>query len=172
LQLAEFADIMMGRAVHIYSCVVERGLSMASVSDILAGKGRHMITISSQAPVFTAATVMKDNKVGALLVLDEGRLIGMLSERDISQRVVAEQREPANTLVAEVMTGDVICCRPHTDIEEARSVMKNRRVRHLPVVEEGGGVIGMVSIGDLNAYQVDSAERTIYLLKEYIHGTW
>jgi CBS domain-containing protein len=146
---------------------------MASVSDILAGKGRHMVTISSHATVLTAATVMNDNKVGSLLVLDDGRLIGMVTERDLSQRIVAAQRDPATTRVAEVMTSDVICCRPHTDIEEARSVMKNRRIRHLPVVEEeGGGVIGLISIGDLNAYQVDSAERTIYLLKEYIHGTW
>jgi CBS domain-containing protein len=145
---------------------------MASVSDILAGKGRHMVTISSQASVFMAATVMNDNKVGSLLVLDDGRLIGMVTERDLSQRIVAAQRDPNTTLVGDIMTGDVICCRPHTDIEEARSVMKNRRIRHLPVVEEGGGVIGLISIGDLNAYQVDSAERTIYLLKEYIHGTW
>jgi CBS domain-containing protein len=144
---------------------------MASVSDILAGKGRHMVTISSHATVLTAATVMNDNKVGSLLVLDDGRLIGMVTERDLSQRIVAAQRDPATTRVADIMTGDVICCRPHTDIEEARSVMKNRRVRHLPVVEEDGGVIGLISIGDLNAYQVDSAERTIYLLTEYIHGT-
>ena len=145
---------------------------MASVSDILAGKGRHMVTISSQATVLTAATVMSDNKVGSLLVLDEGRLIGMLTERDVLQRIVAEQRDPKTTAVAEVMTRDVVCCRPHTDMDEARSVMKHRRIRHLPVLEEGGGVIGLISIGDLNAYQVDSAERTIYLLKEYIHGTW
>lgn len=145
---------------------------MAHVSDILAGKARQLITISSQATALTAATVMNDNKVGAVLVLDDGRLVGMLSERDICKRVVAELRDPATTLVADVMTGEVICCRPHTDIEEARSVMKNRRVRHLPVVAEEGGVIGMISIGDLNAYQVDTAERTIYLLKEYIHGTW
>ncbi len=145
---------------------------MASVSDILAGKGRHMVTISSQATVLMAATVMNDNKVGSLLVLDDGRLIGMVTERDLSQRIVAAQRDPATTLVGDIMTSDVICCRPHTDIEEARSVMKNRRVRHLPVVAEEGGVIGLISIGDLNAFQVDSAERTIYLLKEYIHGTW
>ncbi len=145
---------------------------MATVNDILAGKGRHMVTISSQATVLMAATVMNDNRVGSLLVLDEGRLIGMITERDICQRIVARQRDPQTTLVGDIMAGDVICCRSHTDIEEARGVMKNRRVRHLPVVEEDGSVIGLISIGDLNAFQVDSAERTIYLLKEYIHGTW
>jgi CBS domain-containing protein len=159
---------------HISSgFIVERSLFMAKVSDILSGKGPHLVTISSQATVLTAATVMNDNKVGSLLVLEDGRLAGMLTERDILERIVAEQRDPQTTRVVEVMTSDVICCRPHTDLEEARSVMKNRRIRHLPVVEEDeGGVIGVISIGDLNAFQVNHQERTIYLLKEYIHGTW
>jgi CBS domain-containing protein len=145
---------------------------MAMVSDILAGKGRQMVTISGQASVFTAATVMNDNKVGSLLVLEDGRLVGMLTERDISQRVVADQRDPQTTRVADVMAVDVICCQPHTDLEDARSVMMHRRVRHLPVVEEEGGVIGLISIGDLNAHTVDHQERTINLLQGYIQGTW
>ena len=145
---------------------------MAHVSDILAGKGRHMVTISAQATVFTAATLMNDHKIGSLLVLDEGRLVGILTERDILKRVVADQRDPNTARVGEVMTSDVICCRLNTDLEEASSVMKNRRIRHLPVIAEEGGVIGLVSIGDLNAYQVDHQERTIHLLQGYIHGTW
>jgi CBS-domain-containing membrane protein len=69
------------------------------------------------------------------------------------------------------MTRDVVCCRPHTELEEARSVMKHRRVRHLPVMADDGSVLGLISIGDLNAHQVDFQERTIYLLQEYIHTT-
>ena len=68
------------------------------------------------------------------------------------------------------MTRDVICCRPHTSMEEARTVMKNRRVRHLPVVSDSGEVEGIISIGDLNAYHVNSQERTICQLQEYIYG--
>lgn len=146
---------------------------MATVSDILAGKGRHLITISSQATVYQAAVMMNEQKIGSLLVLDEGRLVGILTERDILMRVVADQRDAVTTRVEEVMTRDIICCRPHTEMEEARSVMKHRRIRHMPVITEEGDLVGVLSIGDLNAYQVDHQERTIYLLQEYITtGGW
>ena len=145
---------------------------MASVSDILAGKGMHLITVSAEATVYTAAVLMNEHQVGSLLVLDDGRLVGILTERDILVRVVAEQRDANHARVGEVMTGDVVCCRPHTDLEEVRSVMKHRRLRHLPVIADEAGVVGIISIGDLNAYQVDHQERTIHLLQEYIHGTW
>jgi CBS domain-containing protein len=145
---------------------------MTSVSDILAGKGLHLITISPQANVLLAASLMNERKIGSLLVMDSGQLVGILTERDILQRIVAEQRDPCQTQVGEVMTNDVVCCRPHTDMEEAKSVMKHRRVRHLPVVDEEGIVVGLISIGDLNAHQVDHQERTIYQLHQYIHGTW
>ena len=145
---------------------------MASVNDILAGKGRHLITISAQATVYSAAVLMNERKIGSLLVLEEGQLIGILTERDILMRVVAEQRDANTVSVEEVMTRDVVCCRPHTDLEEAKSVMKHRRIRHLPVMADEGEVVGLISIGDLNAHQVDHQERTIYQLQEYIHGTW
>jgi CBS domain-containing protein len=145
---------------------------MASVNEILAGKGRHVATISPRATVYSAAIFMNEQRIGSLLVMDEGRMVGILTERDILTHVVADQRDANTTQVEDVMTRDVVCCRPHTDMEEARSVMKHRRIRHLPVVVEEGEVVGVISIGDLNAYQVDYQERTIYLLQEYIHGTW
>ena len=145
---------------------------MASVSDILAGKGRRLITTTPDATVYSAAVIMNECKIGSLLVMDEGHLVGILTERDILVRVVADQRDANRTTVGAVMTRDVVCCRPHTDMEEAKSVFKHRRIRHLPVLTEDGEVVGMVSIGDLNAYQVDYQERTIYQLQEYIHGTW
>ena len=115
---------------------------------------------------------MNERKIGSVLVLEEGRLVGILTERDILVRVVADQRDANVTFVGEVMTRDVVCCRPHTDVEEAKSVMKHRRIRHLPVLVENGEVVGLISIGDLDAYQVDFQERTIYQLQEYIQGTW
>jgi CBS domain-containing protein len=145
---------------------------MASINDILSVKGRHLITISSQATVFSAAVLMNERKIGSLLVLEAGRLVGILTERDILMRLVADQRDANTTRVEDVMTHDVVFCRPHTDVEEAKSVMKHRRIRHLPVMEDDGEVVGLISIGDLNAYQVDYQERTIYQLQEYIHGTW
>jgi CBS domain-containing protein len=149
-----------------------RSLSMASVRDLLAGKGRRLITVSPRATVFAAAVIMNEHKIGSLLVMDEGQLVGILTERDILLRVVADQRDANHTDVGEVMTRDVVCCRPHTDLEEAKSVFKHRRIRHLPVLTEEGEVVGLISIGDLNAYQVDEQERTIFQLQEYIHGTW
>src|SRR3989442_15189223 len=109
---------------------------MATVNDILAAKGGHLNTISPHASVYDAAVLMNEHKIGSLLVMEEGRLIGIFTERDILRRIVAEQRDPAATHIGEVMTSDVACCRPHTDLEEARSVMKNRRIRHLPGLSE------------------------------------
>ena len=82
---------------------------------------------------------------------------------------IREQRDPTVTRVADVMTVEVACCTPETTIDEARGAMKNRRIRHLPVVE-GGRLCGLVSIGDLNAHEAFSQEQTIYLLQEYLYG--
>src|SRR5207247_705947 len=113
---------------------------MASIRDLLTVKGRHLITISSQATVYALATLMNEHKIGSLMVLEDGRLIGILTERDILVNVVAGQRDANTTCVEEVMTRDVVCCRPHTPLEEARGVMKHRRIRHLPVVSDEGEV--------------------------------
>jgi CBS domain-containing protein len=102
--------------------------------------------------------------------MDEGRLIGVITERDILQRVVAPGRNAATTRVEEVMTSEIVCCRLHTTVEEASGVMKNRRLRHLPVVSEEGEMQGLISIGDLNAAQSHDQEQTIHLLHEYIYG--
>ncbi len=143
---------------------------MARVKDILGVKGSHVLSIGPDANVLIAATLMNDHKVGSLVVIDKGRVAGMFTERDVLRRVVGEQREPAKTLVAEVMTTEVVCCTPETTVEEARGAMKNRRIRHLPVVDGDGGLLGLISIGDLNAYQATSQEQTIYLLQEYLYG--
>ena len=144
---------------------------MATVNDILAVKGRDMVTISPDATAFSAAVLMTDRRVGSLLVVEEGRLVGILSERDFLINVVTEQRDAHTMLVGELMTRDVVCCQPHTEFEEAKSVMKHRRLRHLPVMNDDGDLVGLISIGDLNAYHTDYQERTIHLLKDYIHGT-
>ncbi|MBI2804534.1 MAG: CBS domain-containing protein [Planctomycetes bacterium] len=145
---------------------------MATINEILAVKGRHLNTISPQATVYEAAVLMNEHKIGSLLVLRDGRLVGIFTERDILRRIVADQRDPATTRVGDVMTRDVAYGRPETDVEDARSMMKNLRIRHLPVLGENGEVVGVISIGDLNALQVNNQERTIHQLQEYIHGTW
>ncbi len=143
---------------------------MATVRDILAVKGPQVETIHPEATVYEAAVRMNEKKIGSLAVLCEGRLCGIITERDILMRIVAERRDPAQTRVGEVMTGELVCGRPHTSLEEARGVMKNRRVRHLPVTDDDGQLLGMISIGDLNAHETTTHERTIHLLHEYIYG--
>jgi CBS domain-containing protein len=83
---------------------------------------------------------------------------------------VGQRRDPGQMLVQEAMTVEVICCQLHTPIDEARAVMKNRRIRHLPVIDGVGNLCGLISIGDLNAHEANSQEMTIHLLQEYIYG--
>ncbi len=143
---------------------------MATVRDIMISKGNHIESIPPSATVFEAAVRMNEKKIGALLVLDMGRLLGIITERDILQRVVAQRRDVAETVVDEIMTTEVACCQCDTSIDEARGVMKNRRIRHLPVVDAEERLVAMISIGDLNAYQNTTQEQTIHLLHEYIYG--
>ena len=144
---------------------------MATLRDILARKGSHVFTIGPEATVMDAATLMNEHKVGALVVIDDGRgVIGMFTERDVLRRVVGEQRDPLTTHVADVMTTEVACATPATTIEEARGAMKNRRIRHLPLVDDDRRLMGLISIGDLNAYETSDHEYTIYMLQEYLYG--
>jgi CBS domain-containing protein len=143
---------------------------MATVRDILTRKGSHVWSIGPEATVLEAAQFLTQHRIGAAIVLDGDRILGMFSERDVLQRVVAEGRDPSNTKVSEVMTEEVACCTPETSLEEARGAMKNRRIRHLPVVDGNDHLLGLISIGDLNAFQVADQEQTIFLLNEYLYG--
>ena len=143
---------------------------MATVGEILAAKGSKVVLIGQGATVLEAALLMNEYKIGALVVSDDGHVAGMFTERDVLRRVVGERRDPATTRVAEVMTTEVVCCTPGTAIDEVRGAMKNRRIRHLPVVDDEGRLLGLVSIGDLNAHQATAQEQTIYLMHEYLYG--
>jgi CBS domain-containing protein len=143
---------------------------MPTVRDILAVKGPHLQSIGPDATVLDAALLMNEHKIGSLMVMSAGRLVGIITERDLLARVVSQRRDPAETPVHSVMTTEVACCRPETTVDEARGVMKNRRIRHLPVVDESDQLLGLVSIGDLNAYLSHDQEVTIHILHEYIYG--
>jgi CBS domain-containing protein len=142
---------------------------MCTVREILSKKDPWVASISPRASALEAATEMNRGKVGSLMVMDGERIVGIITERDLLQRILVEQRDAARTSVEDVMTTEVLCCQLHTTIDEARAVMKNRRVRHLPVVDDVG-LHGVVSIGDLNAYEAHSQDVTIHVLTEYIHG--
>jgi CBS domain-containing protein len=142
---------------------------MATVKDILATKGPKVFSVPPEATALEAAVLMNEHKIGALIVLDGERVVGMFTERDILRRIVAEERAAEQTRVGDLMTKEVICCTPQTALEEARVAMKNRRIRHLPVVEDDR-LLGMISIGDLNAYEAHDHQVTIHVLEEYIHS--
>jgi len=144
--------------------------AMATVRELLAAKGPHVWSIDKNRTVLEAAVFMKDHKIGGVVVTDQQRCAGMFTERDVLKRVVAEQRDPARTTVGEVMTAEVVCCTPDTTIEEARTAMRDRRIRHLPVIDADGNMRGLISIGDLNAHQLANQEYTIHMLHEYLYG--
>ena len=119
--------------------------------DILAGKTQGVISTSATATVRQATRLMNDHGIGSLLVTTGHRLVGIFTERDVLRRVVAEGRSPDSTTVAEVMTCDVVCCPPEASVEDAADIMRRRRVRHVPVVDHDDSIVGLVSIGDINA---------------------
>lgn len=143
---------------------------MPTVKDVLARKAPQLISIDPQATVLDAALLMNQHKIGCLVVIDRGTVSGIFTERDVLSRVVVERRDPASTRVRDVMTTAIVCCQPDTDLDEARSVFKNRRIRHLPIVDSEQRLVGLVSIGDVNAFEADAQEQTIHLLHEYIYG--
>ena len=127
-------------------------------------------TIAADVTVEEAIRQLVDKRISGMPVVDhEDHLVGIISERDILQRVVAERRDVAETLVREVMTTEVIYGERDTTIDEARGIMMKCRIRHLPVLDNGR-LVGLISIGDLNAHRVNHQELEIHLLNQYIIG--
>lgn len=143
---------------------------MPTVADILQQKGSTVHSTEPDASVLEAIHKMNQHKLGALVVMSQSRVVGMFTERDVLRRVVGEQRDPSQTKVGEVMTSEVICCPPETDLDEVSTIMVQRRVRHVPVCDDDGKLHGMISIGDVNAFHVSHQEATISYLSEYIYG--
>lgn len=143
---------------------------MPTANDILARKGFSVFVVPSSATVLEAVERMNQHRVGAIIVMDQGNMRGMFTERDVLRRVVGERRDPETTKVGTVMTSDVICCGPNTDMDEISGIMKERRVRHLPVCDREGDLLGMISIGDVNAQHATHQEAQITYLNEYLYG--
>lgn len=143
---------------------------MRFVNELLHSKQSSLYTIDACDTVLEATQLMNERSIGAIIVTNANRLIGIFTERDVLRRVVAAERSPALTRVAEVMTAEVLLCSADTTVEEAREIMMSRRIRHLPIVDDEGTPIGMVSIGDLNAHQVREQQMEIGHLHEYLYG--
>lgn len=143
---------------------------MPIVQDVLAVKGSMVHTTDPSATVFAAVQYMNHHKLGALIVMEDGVVKGIFTERDVLRRVLGEQLDPKATKVADVMTADVICVEPETDLDDVSSIMQQKRIRHIPVCAGGGRLRGMISIGDLNAYHATNQEAHIHFLNDYIYG--
>ena len=143
---------------------------MPAVRDVLSSKGSTVYSTSPDATVLEAVERMNDHKIGALVVMDGEDVVGMFTERDVLRRVVGQERSPSATKVGDVMTTEVVCCKPDMDLDDVAAIMKNRRVRHVPVCDRGGHLVGMVSMGDVNSYNASNQQTTIHFLNEYIYG--
>lgn len=144
---------------------------MGTVSEILQQKSESAIRCTRpEDTVLKATQHMNEHSIGALLVMDDGRLVGIFTERDVLRRVVAAELAPGTVRVAQVMTTEIACCTPDTSIDDARNILRQHRVRHLPVINDDGEAQGIISIGDLNAYDANHQEVTIHFLHEYVYG--
>jgi len=143
---------------------------MPSVQDILGIKSNVVHCIEPGATVLDAIHKMNQHKLGALVVKSADQVVGMFTERDVLRRVAGEMLNPAELKVAQVMTSEVICCSPTDDLDDVGTIMKDRRIRHLPVCGPDGKLLGMVSMGDLNAFNVSQQAAQIGFLNDYIYG--
>lgn len=132
-------------------------------------KYKEVISVAPHRPVFDALVVMAEYKIGALVVLQGEKLVGIFSERDYAREVVLKGRSSKTTQISEVMTEKVLTAKPSDTVEQAMSIMSEKRIRHLPVVENDK-VVGMLSIGDLVKETIDYQQRLIKQLESYIRG--
>lgn len=142
---------------------------MSTVKDILDEKGRDVHTVSPGATVYDAIDDMSKKGVGALVVMDDGKLVGIITERDYARKVILEGRSSRECQVGDVMTRRVLCVSPDRSVAECMALMTDKRARHLPVVEQKKP-IGIVSIGDLVKAHIKDQEILIEQLKHYISG--
>lgn len=142
---------------------------MTMLSQLLAGKGHEVHAVAPGASVLDAIRRMAEKHIGALLVLEDGRLTGIVSERDYARKVVLLGRSSTTTAVREIMSSPVITVAPGQTVDDAMRLMTTHRIRHLPVVR-GQEVLGVVSIGDLVKSVIEEQRHTIEDLRSYIQG--
>jgi CBS domain-containing protein len=140
---------------------------VSRLTDILDEKGRHVHRIGADASVYEAVERMVELNVGALLVTEGGQIAGIVTERDYLRRVALQGRTDRDTPVRDIMSSPLVITTPETTIDECMALMTDRRIRHVPVVEEGE-VVGMVSIGDLVKFQSKQQAFEIQYLTDYI----
>ncbi len=139
------------------------------LSVLLKDKGYVVQSILPDITAYECALKLNEYKVGALLVIENDKLIGIISERDILRKVVAKGEDPKKVLITSIMTKDLVTVLPSTTVQEAMQIVTNKRIRHLPVIDNGK-LIGVISIGDLTRWVMLSQEQQISSLTNYIQG--
>lgn len=142
---------------------------MKSLKQLLSLKGPEVFSIAPDAKVIEALRGMAQKDVGALIVMEHGRIVGILSERDYARKVILHGKSSEDVTVREIMTSDVVTVDPGMSVEECMALVTQRRIRHLPVCE-GERLIGVLSIGDLVKEVIADQEQTIRQLESYIHN--
>ena len=142
---------------------------MKTIRQVLGGKALSIVSIKPDSLIYDALVIMAEKHIGALLVLEGDHLAGIFSERDYAREVVLKGRSSRTSLIKEVMTTNVITVTPKHTVEECMSLMSGKRIRHLPVVEDGK-VTGILSIGDLVKETIAEQEAVIKQLEHYIQG--
>lgn len=142
---------------------------IGTICQILNQKGASVWSISPDATVFEAIQMMADKNIGALLVTDQGKLVGILSERDYTRKVALKGKSSKKTAVKEILSGNIVRISPSHTVEECMRLMTNHRVRHLPVLD-GDKIVGVISIGDLVNWTISAQTTTIHQLRTYISG--
>ena len=142
---------------------------MRTVRQLLEGKQGDVFSIGPDAPVIDALRMMADRHVGALLVMQGGRMAGIVSERDYARKVVLQGRSSKDTPVRDIMTADVVSVAPTDTVEHCMQVVTDHRIRHLPALE-GDAVVGVLSIGDLVKAVIEAQRQELDHLQRYIAG--
>lgn len=142
---------------------------MTTVRQLLQQKGHEVSIIRPDQTVFDALRLMADANIGSLLVMENGKLIGVISERLYARKVALKGKTSPTTAVKDIMETEVVYVRPEQSIEECMALMTAKRVRHLPVLD-GGKVVGIISIGDLVKSIIGDQKFVIEQLEHYVHG--
>lgn len=143
---------------------------MKTVREILEKKGSDVFSISPEATVFDALKLMAEKDVGALLVLDDGKLVGILSERDYARRIILQNRTSKTTTVGELMTKNVLFISPDKTLEDCMVIMASKHLRHLPVIENDT-LMGLISSTDVVRNIISAQKTTIEALERYISSS-
>ena len=142
---------------------------MNTVRQLLDSKGRDVWHLGPEHSVLDAIKLMAEREVGALVIMDADKLVGIVTERDYARKVILKGKSSEGTAIREIMTSNVLCARPDQSIEECMALMINKRSRHLPVIDNGC-VDGIISIGDLVKAIIAEQQFVIEQLEHYING--